>query len=217
MTFHSPKNIYSHVLQMKKDFYSHTLEILESAITDFEQLYAEGIEEYSSEHLEDLADEGGLLLSYLRDTAELLLVSEYRWVETSLKILLCWAPDLKKKKVNKFNFDQIKAEFNKRGTDLEAIDSHSSVNLLRNFANSWKHEPSQPSRQLLANLKISKTDNLRGLLSCEPIWNAMHKRLDIDVDDDTGFQLVRAVLTRCTDFLQFACDNSSFSPNHLKS
>ncbi len=220
MEFNEPKNLYGQFLLIKKRYYHQTLGILDNALAEFEKEYEKASGTYDNEYLDYLADEGGLLQSDLQDTAEVFLVSIYHWVETNLKNLLNHSHDPKdeqaKDQINQCGIGGIKKRYKELGTDLEQIESFHLVDILREFTNSWKHEPNRPSQNLLDALEMSDSQDLRGLLSSESIRDKLNEVFGVKSRDATSFQLVERALDVSIEFLQTVCNQCAFIPKYLK-
>lgn len=216
MAFHQPRGIFGTGLRLRKHYYEETIRVLEGELNSLEEKYQQAARDISDpEYLEVLAEEGGTTVAFLRETSEMLLVSTYHWVEKKLKVLLRWAPEADSAGAEQLNFPAIKERFHSSGIRLESIQSYNSVDTLRVFANSWKHQPNRPSQALVSKLRLDEHVDLHGLLSCRPVFLGLQRVVDVAGADAAGFELVRSFLDECVRFLQGVRSEARFLPDWM--
>lgn len=106
------------------------------------------------------------------ETAELVSVGAYHWVERELKTCLEWLGE-PRAAVAGMDAPARAAAFARHGVDLTQLPNYNIAELARRFANSWKHNPSIPSDQLLGALGVARAPDMLGLLRCAPIRAAL--------------------------------------------
>lgn len=157
--------------------------------------------------LELLEYEASDLNTWLQEMAELQLVATYHWFEKEVKAIAAWLPTKTKADVARLNFPDLKDLYNKHGVIWETQPHYGNVNLLRLLANSWKHNSSDASKDVLNDLGVQREVNhgvslsTFGLLSYEPIEYAIRQRLGLTSNDITSFDIVREFESRVREFL----------------
>ena len=103
-------------------------------------------------------DEGTAAENLLVQVSDICLVAIYHWVERTAKTRLgSKLPTAKRDSshLRGLNLAGIEAEFKKLGVDLSGLPGFTAVEPLRRFANSWKHDPSDPDERLCKELGLA--------------------------------------------------------------
>jgi hypothetical protein len=153
------------------------------------------------EYVNSLENEASEFNAFIGEASQLLLVALYHWVERELKAVLGHCdpaaarrrPDLK----------AIGVALATLGVHLEQIPSYTDIDLLRHFANSWKHDPLWASAKLLNALGLDQKDQLR--LSDLEVEAALRRAVALGDDADER-ELILAFCNRALDFLWAVAD-----------
>ncbi len=192
-------------LQPQVRFFSR---ILDSLLSERERLEARTREELP-EYLYDVWDNFN---SFLLQTAEILLVAIYHWIEAELKYMLvgtqesAWTNVTKpsKDEILKMDLGKVEKLFRDVGIKLSQRPYYEDIQLLRHFSNSWKHNQGRPSKELIKELRIEDENHVYGLLDCPRFEANLRMRLGLDNTDHldpTQFDLVKELMNRSLGFL----------------
>jgi hypothetical protein len=198
---------------------------VERRIADAEAAHAAGSKKLDDDDWEHLGDQRHEANSFATDVAELVAVAIYHWVERTLKVearrlakgaqpAAVPQPSGKKqaakkapkgkgqgKKPKNSEYDALKTTITDAvpTVDWKQIPNERDVDLLRLFANSWKHEPIRAATPLAKELKVNVKGEY-GLLSSDPVRIAIATRLGIPTNAAPP-EVVACFLERSAKFL----------------
>ncbi len=168
----SIETIINALLEKQETLYSQAL----SATDDFEK----------ERCFDDLADWNYELIKL----AELLLVDISHWVEREMKRLVAALPDSSSTK--NINYDKIRKLFSyKAGVELKQIPGYFELNILRLFANCWKHDANpKPSEELCKYLNINTDPALIvGLLTSKEVSKSFGSLLNLTEENSKHYEI----------------------------
>lgn len=150
-----------------------------------------------------LEDEAADLNAFIAEASQLMLVALYHWVERELKGILarCSPTTMQDDR----SFPAISKAFLAHDVHLDRTPSFATIEVLRHFANSWKHNPRGASATLLAALCLSSEERYR--LSDFAVESALRKHVALeDVAED--HDVIRAFRDRALAFLCAVTDSA---------
>lgn len=163
------------------------------------------------ETLEFFADEAAYAGDVRASVADLVLLATYHWVERQTKIFAKRLAKAKnsKAKVTKMNAESLANFFDDMGVKTSNVSNAAHVELLRLFANSWKHNPDEASATLLAALQLTQppeepdvgwgTNLIKGSLSDAAIAGAMAKTFG--ASDESDSEIAKVAVGVALDYL----------------
>ena len=152
--------------------------------------------------MEAMAEETWAVVETLADIYHVAL---YHWVETKLKTLLSYIGNMSLEKTGRLSARDLGEALRVNGVDLQdASHSEDVLVTLRLFANSWKHNPVRPSRQLLRHMKLDASELVFGHLGCSKVHRALAARLGVSDGADALTGVGMEYLERAYGFLASA-------------
>ena len=139
---------------------------------------------------------------FLTEMAEILLVATYHWVERSLKGILRHIPP--EPRSIPWELERIKQTFQaEHGIRIAEQPSYLKISILRDFANSWKHNPEMPSKKLINSLGIEKryVDKVYDHLVCPYVEATLRRKFELPPGDPTQSDLVNEAIEVSHEFL----------------
>lgn len=136
---------------------------------------------------DDLADWNYELI----EVAELLLVDISHWVEREMKSLAISLLNMSSDKVSSWNIKDIHNTFLKAGVNLEEIPGYYELEVLRLFANRWKHNANpKPNQKLCKALKIDADPaSIVGLLTSEQVSKGLGSLLNLTQEEGKHYEI----------------------------
>ncbi|MEH1807165.1 MAG: hypothetical protein V7L28_17795 [Nostoc sp.] len=182
----SIETIINALLEKQETLYSQAL----SATDDFEK----------ERCFDDLADWNYELIKL----AELLLVDISHWVKREMKRLVAALPEnFSTKKISYMESRNLFSD--KTGVDLKKIPGDFELNVLRLFANCWKHNANpKPSEKLCKDLNINTDPALIvGLLTSKEVSKSLGSLLNLTEGNSKHYEIniVRAYAMCAYDYL----------------
>jgi len=148
-----------------------------------------------AEHLEHLADLGAEASEFVDEAADVALVAMYHWAERSMKNVLVRALHGLQQQhghVARMNAPVLRQTFEVEvGINLANVSNDRTVNTLRLFANSWKHNAEFADENLCRDLALPLPWAYRSQLAETAIREGMSAKAGLHADSHPG-EVVRA-------------------------
>jgi len=159
--------------------------------------------------LDDVADAH----YFVNDVIDIALVALYHWVERDLKRILARSP--RRPIASHMNVRDLHKEFAADGLQLGTIRDFRVVDLLRVFANSWKHNSGKVAENVYAALKLRppgpRDQHHFGHFANPQIAGALRRRVRLGANTpDAG--LVAEYARRAARFLDTVVRRASMGP-----
>jgi len=186
--------LFADMLQKAREEYAHVGVTL--AEVDEKRKLGE-ISDSMWEFAQDLR-RGSLL--YGAGVVEMIATAIYHWVERTLKVELRRLGG----SAGGAALASIKHALSRAvpGLDWNRVAHNADIELLRLFANSWKHEPHYASSGLRNAIGVTTLGVLDGgLLACHPMREGVAKKLNLS-PDTSAIEIVATMLERAHDFLR---------------
>jgi hypothetical protein len=203
--------VFEQSFQMHAPFFVRLVETARTEVDHVGELFERAGPEADAAYLEWLSQDAGDANGFVNEVADLALVAMYHWVERELKSVLSWVPTAPEpEKIAHFAWKQIDAQFERGGVRLKSLRDEGIIQLLRQFANSWKHGPRAPGAELLARLRLKNTDGY-GYLGNSRIRSAVRRRLRLPPDAGIT-EIVEAFSARTQRFLNILVRRVRLAP-----
>ena len=167
----------------------------------------EEVKDQGQDAIDYFIDEGAPAEAFLVQVSDVCLVAMYHWVERTAKTRL--VSKLRKARkassdVGRLNFDGLVKGLDREGVAVRQLPGLEAIDILRMFANSWKHEPDAPDESFCGVLGLSPGRRGGGHLADDDLRTAMFARLGgarMTVAPDAP-DVVRSYAKVAADFLE---------------
>lgn len=145
--------------------------------------------------------------AFLNHVYDIVLVATYHWVERELKALCRWTfvandqPEETAEKIRQWSFQKVEGGFGKYGIALAALADYRIVNVLREFANSWKHNGDVISEPLCRLLGLECPESCDSHVGTKAVRDAMCELVSPG-QPERAITVVRLFIERAERFLR---------------
>jgi hypothetical protein len=188
----------THITIREKSFH-RLLSALDDERRDLTERFREAKNDEA--YLEMLEAESADLNQWSIEIAELVIVAVYHWVERELKVLATWLPGDPPIRSDRMDLRSIIRAFKNVGFEVEAAASFAEIDLLREFANAWKHNPFRPSPRLSEKLQLDAGSREHGLLSNPDFERSIRRVLGVSRRNATPSDVATAAINHARGFL----------------
>jgi hypothetical protein len=181
---------FEQIVDLSTDFFGKLVEGGESQLAEVKAKWPTVQASGDQDHLEHLADVGGEASDFVDEASDVALVAMYHWVERSMKNILSRVlRGLGRSDTNIRGMDaqSLRQKFSASArVKFETLSHDQTVNSLRIFANSWKHNADLVADNLCRDLGLPVPSTYRSYLAEVAIREAMGAKVNLAAGCEAG-------------------------------